>query len=261
MNAVARRRGRLPRRVYWFRRLLVLGVACALVFGIAQLLGSTRVGSPDRAARVAATPSNPGPASTGTAGSTGPDATGPGATGPDATGPASAGGSAGAAPTKRPKPLPAPDGPCEDSDVLVTPEARRPHAGEPVRVVLKVSTVRTPACTWEVSPESVFVTVTSEVGPIWSSQHCQDAVPTETVVARRKKADRVEMYWNGRESDPECSAVTPWVLSGGYTLSAVARGSVRPVETGFFLREALRPTTTITPTPTPTKDRRKRDRR
>ncbi len=41
MRSMARPRGPLPARVYWVRRVLVLGVALALVFGIARLLGGT----------------------------------------------------------------------------------------------------------------------------------------------------------------------------------------------------------------------------
>src|SRR3954451_8068260 len=62
-------RGRLPARVYWVRRLMVLGVAVLLVVGIARLLGGSSDGSSgtDRAATVAdtadatATPSTNGP--------------------------------------------------------------------------------------------------------------------------------------------------------------------------------------------------------
>src|ERR1700712_4883269 len=39
MGSVRHPRGRLPRRVYWIRRSVVLGVALLLVFGIGKLLG------------------------------------------------------------------------------------------------------------------------------------------------------------------------------------------------------------------------------
>ena len=49
-------RGPLPARVYWVRRMLVLGTALLLMFGIARLLGNGSDGSSgaDRAAQVAA---------------------------------------------------------------------------------------------------------------------------------------------------------------------------------------------------------------
>jgi hypothetical protein len=46
MTTVTRPRGPLPPRVYWTRRLLVVAVAFALVFGIARLLGSDGSGGP-----------------------------------------------------------------------------------------------------------------------------------------------------------------------------------------------------------------------
>ena len=38
-------RGRLPARVYWVRRLMVLGIATLLVVGIARLLGGSSDGA------------------------------------------------------------------------------------------------------------------------------------------------------------------------------------------------------------------------
>ena len=242
--AVTRPRGPLPRRVYWFRRLLVLGVACALVFGIATLLdyGTDESSSVDQATAVAGSPS--------------------------------------ATPTetrKRPgkqKPvdqdekekdkLATPQGPCDDSDVLVTPSIREAHAGSPVKIVLELTTVEADACFWEVSPDTVFVNVDSDEGTIWSSQHCTDAVPTESVVPRKEHAAKVQLWWNAKESDEECTPWTDWVLAGSYTAVAAARGSVTPVATGFVLGGAIAPTITETPTPTPTKkpkqDRDRQDR-
>ena len=55
MNRATRRR--LPARVYWVRRLMVLGIATLLVVGIAQLLGGSSGGSsgPDQATPAAQT--------------------------------------------------------------------------------------------------------------------------------------------------------------------------------------------------------------
>ncbi len=146
-----------------------------------------------------------------------------------------------------------PDGPCEDSDVLVTPTITDAHAGSPVKVVLELTTVESAACYFEVSPESVFVNIDGESGTLWSSQHCPEAVPTETVVPRRERAAKVAMWWDGKESDEGCPTWSPWIeVLGGYTAVAAVRGSVTPVATGFFLGGAVAPTVTETATPTPT---------
>ena len=235
MAAATRSRGPLPRRVYWFRRLLVLGVACALVFGIARLLDySTGDSDSEKATAVAATPE---PTPTGTATKKRHKDGAKGEEGKDKS---------------DKKELARPDGPCDDDDVIVTPTVKDAHAGSPVEIVLELTTVEADACYWEVSPESVFVNIDGDDGTLWSSQQCPDAMPTERVVPRREHAAKVSLWWVGKESDEECSEWTPWVLAGSYTAIAAARGSVTPVPTGFVLGGAVAPTVTQTPTPTPT---------
>jgi hypothetical protein len=227
------------------RRLVVLVLMPALlvgsVVGIALLLGSSS--GRDAAVRV-----------------------GSGATRETRTGePAPTGRGAERSPTasatsrpaeKSPPGLPQPDGPCRPDDVLVTPRLPDPHAGEPVSIVLLLTTQESDACTFEVDAESVFLTVSAADGPVWSTQQCPTAVPGTTVVPRRERAARVVLTWHGRESDATCSDYSPWVLEGEYVASAVARGSVSPIDVGFLLLPAERPTVTITPTPTatPTED-------
>jgi hypothetical protein len=244
MSAVTRPRGPLPRRVYWFRRLLVLAVALALVVGIARLLGLSSGESPEQAAQVAnPQPEDPQPAQAG-ASSTAPTATmRPGRKGEEL---------GEKRQKKRKKRLPQPDGPCLDSDVVVTPLIETQPAGQRVEVVLQVGTRESAACFWEVSPDNVFVTISAEeLGMLWSTQHCPEAVPTAEVVARKDKPARVSFRWDGRESDEECSGTGAWVTSGSYLVQAAARGSTAVQEAVFVLGPAATPTITMTPTPTP----------
>jgi hypothetical protein len=235
MSAVTRPRGPLPRRVYWFRRLLVLAVAFGLVVGIARLIGATGGEAPEKVAQVAA----PQPTESG-------DASPTPTPGEDEDRPT-------AAATKKPKQLAQPNGPCLDSDVVVTPLIRTQPAGQQVEVVLQVGTLESPACYWEVGPDSVFVNIASDdLGMLWTTQHCLDAVPTADVVARKEKPARVSFFWDGRESDEECSGTAPWVTSGSYLAEAAARGSTEVQEVVFVLGPAATPTITMTPTPTPT---------
>ena len=238
MSATSRPRGALPRRVYWVRRTVVLLVAFALVLGIGKLLGTTGADS----GRDRATPVGASRSATPTVGAS------PGPT------------AAVEAPERRKGPevdrrrerLPRAQGPCDDADVLVRPGIQEAHAGSEVEIVLELTTAKAAACTWRVSPESVFLTITSENGVIWSSQECPAAIPEQTVVPRREWAARVTVAGDGRESDAECSVFSPWVLSGTYTATAVARGSVTPIESGFVLGSAVQPTTTQPATPSPT---------
>jgi hypothetical protein len=256
MPATTRRRGPLPRRVYWFRRAVVLVVAVGLVFGIARLLGATGGGSEaDTATPVGAerpvAPSETGPVTSSAELRAKREAR------------KESKRRASAAP--EPASLAQPSGPCEDSDVLVTPSVAAAHAGGPIRVVLELTTSEADACTWEVSSESVFLTIANEDGVIWSSQDCPSTIPRLSVVPRREKADRAPLLWHGRESDDECSAATNWVHPGLYTATAVARGSVTPIDAGFVIGNAVAPTRTVAPDPTPTsepdRERKQQDRK
>jgi hypothetical protein len=233
MSAVTRPRGPLPPRVYWTRRALVLVVLLALLYGVARLydaMAGDGTTEPEAATPVAGTPTAiPTPVPTPTA-----------MIGPTAQ------GTAGATSTPddeeraepRRKRLPKPDGPCADSDVLVEPVIEDAHLNEPIEIGLAVRTAEAAACYWEVNPESVFLTIADEERTLWTSQQCPGSLPTEQVVARRTKPATVTLRWNGKESDVSCSDLTPWVLTGSYTATAIARGSVVPTETELVLLPA-----------------------
>lgn len=237
MTSVTRPRRPLPRRVYWFRRTLVLVVASAMVFAVGQLLEGEPGDDGDPSAR---------PASS--AGSTAVSSL------------PSGGATADSRPSRRPTnkagkprrvrtPLAMPTGPCQDSDVRVVPTLGGPaYAGNDVLLTLKLTTFASPACNWEVSNRSVAVKLTSGSDRIWSSQECRAAVPTVPVVLRTGKAAYVDVTWSARRSDSDCSRLTDWAVPGWYHVSAAALGS-EPVTEQFELRA---PTPeTITPSPTP----------
>jgi hypothetical protein len=234
MGAVTRPRGPLPNRVYWFRRFLLLGVAAILVIGVATLLRSSGGSGGDQATPVAAAPTEVISSAT-----------------PSASTPAPRHAATNGKAHKKRKALPQPDGPCDDSDVVVTPVVPNAHVNQPIKVVLQLTTRKSKACTWRVDRHSVFVTISASDGPLWSSQQCPAVVPTQDVVPRKQKADKVKLWWNGKESDAGCTASTAWVFPGSHSISAVARGAVRPVQTQFVLGGAQRPTVTVKPTPTP----------
>lgn len=234
--SLARPRGPLPKRVYWTRRVLVLGLALGLVLGIGRLLGgdSDASGSPEPAAAV------------GSASAT-----------PSAT--SSVGAQPAGAPTDGPKrkkkdrrvrvPLATPTGPCQDSDVRVDPAMQGgARAGGDVRLTLELRTFESPACNWDVSADTLAVRLTSGSDRIWSSQECPSAVPDSSVVLRDRRPVLVEVTWSGRRSDASCSRNTLWAEPGWYHVTAAAMGS-DPRSQQF---ELLSPApVTITPTPTP----------
>jgi hypothetical protein len=239
-------RGPLPARTYWTRRVMVLGTAVLLVFGIARALGagtdaSSRPEAREQARQVAAAPTTtlalPDPSPT-----------------------ASESGTRRSEKQQEPVPLAEPEGTCEDEDVAVTPTVKNPVAGRDVRIVLKLRTIVSEACTWEVSSESLTLKVTSGDDEIWTSRHCPRAVRDEEVTLRRDDTTRVKVTWDARRSDEECSQQTKWALPGWYHVAAAALAG-EPSDVQFELERPEREHVTKTVEPKPEKKKRDKSRR
>jgi hypothetical protein len=223
-------RGPLPPRVYWRRRVLLVALAVVLVFVLARLLnaGSDATSAPDAATPVAGVPtSTPTPSATATTPRT------------DGRQPKK----------KRSEPvLAAPTGSCADADIAVTPTVPKAVAGREVFLVLKLRTIQAEACTWEVSPETLTLKITSGNDDIWASRQCPRAVPTRSVVVRRAVSTSIGVTWNARRSDDECSRLTHWALPGYYHLDAAALAG-EPADVQFELETPPRVVITRSPSP------------
>lgn len=220
-------RGPLPARVYWTRRVVLLGTALLLVFGMAKVLtaGSDASSEPERATQVAAEPT----ATVTTTATAKPRK-----------------------PGKRHAPvLAAPDGPCADEDIAVTPEVTKAVAGPQgdVFIVLHLRTLESPACTWQVSHQSLTLKISSGKDDIWSSRECPRVVPTRNVVVRSAVTTDVGLTWNGKRSDDECSRLTQWALPGYYHV-AVAALAGEPADEQFELEAPTGAVITKSPSPT-----------
>lgn len=223
-------RRRLPARVYWVRRLMVLGIAVLLVVGIARLLGGSSDGSsgPDRAAPAAQTsPAEP------TSGSTVDPSLGIGR---------HAGSAASATP------LAMPSGPCAADDVAVTPSVPRPVAGSDISLLLEFSTIASPACDWTMSGRTLALRITSGSDLIWTTVQCARSIPTRDLVLRNTQVTPVKVTWNARRSEPGCPKQTAWALAGTYHLHAAALGG-EPQEATFVLATPTAPVVTRTAHP------------
>lgn len=261
MTAVTRPRGPLPPRVYWTRRLLLLGFALLLVFGIAHLVGGGSPASGPSAqpvgadestpASMSATSGSPTPSvptgSTPPTGATAPTGAPTGRsdgalTGPTPTATGRGGRSASA--------LAQPTGPCPSSDVVAVPAVTgRAFAVKPVVLTVRLTSRATPACTWEVSPSSLALKITSGADRVWSTQDCPASVPRRAVVLRRDVPTAVNIIWNGQRSDTGCTRTTPWALRGYYHAVVAAFGA-DPRDVQFRLGLAPPGTETASPTPT-----------
>ena len=232
---MVRPRGRLPARVYWFRRMMVLVTAFALVFAIGRLLdGSGSDPGGDAATMTGATPSK-SPSATAIQGPAGPVPILPSVTGssPTATG----------APTVFAEPT----GPCAADEITVNPTVPSPVAGGQVKLVLELTGIR-PACTFAVSRRTIVAKVTSGNDRIWSSQDCPSSIRASSVVVRSAAPTKVVVRWSGRRSDEECSRSTAWALPGYYHVTAAVIGS-DPGDRQFRLTSPPRPVVTKTAKP------------
>ncbi|MBZ5739251.1 hypothetical protein [Nocardioides mangrovi] len=233
-------RGPLPARVYWLRRIMVLGTALALVVAIAHLLGNGSDASDGTAEQSAAetTPTtsvDPGAdLSTSTTPKTGKkrDRPGKGAT------------------TSEAPVLAEPQGECSASDLAVAPKVENAVAGRDVMIVLQLRTMQSPACTFAVSSHTLTVNITSGQDDIWSSLDCPRAIPKRQVVVRDNVTTKVGVVWSqAKRSGDRCVIDTDWAMPGWYHATAAALAG-EPADTQFELTTPVAGTITRTATPT-----------
>lgn len=206
-------RGPLPARVYWRRRIVLLGGALVVVLALGKLLGGGSDGSsqyPGAAQQVAGRPTSAAPSET-------PESSAPTTTKAKPNRPI-------APPTSRAPELATPDGPCVDDDVRVTPVITKVVGGRDIAIQLDVRTVVDEACTWRVSPAHLALTITSGADDIWSSQQCPRAIPVTDLVVRRTVSATLTVVWNAKRSDKDCSRHTGWAMPGYYHVAAAALG-------------------------------------
>jgi hypothetical protein len=229
MGSVRHPRGRLPQRVYWVRRSIVLAVALLLVFGIGKLLGGN-----------GQDPAGSGVEASNTAAQQQQSSSSPAVVGPMAPSTTTR--------TKASKgPLLPPSGTCQDDEVSVLPSVPRAWGAGDIVIRLGLQGIQ-PACTFKVSPESVVVKITSGSDRIWSSQDCPTSIKPADVVVRSGVPTYVNVVWNGRRSDDTCSRTAAYANAGYYHAFAAVLGST-PTDTQFEITRA--PTDYVTKTAKP----------
>ncbi|KRF37174.1 hypothetical protein ASG94_07415 [Nocardioides sp. Soil805] len=227
--------------MYWFRRLVVLGVAVLLVAGLARLLGGSSDASSDE---------DPQATTAGATTSTSAETTAPPTT------PAEQPRRKRKKQTPTEPPLAEPEGTCENGDIVATPTITEAPGGSDVSITLNLRTRVTAACTWTVSPDTLTVTITSGSDSIWSSRECPAAIVPQDVVVRQAVDAPVVITWNAKRSDEECSALTEWALPGFYHVEAAALAG-EPTEVQFELVRPASEVITKTVTPRPQKGTKK----
>jgi hypothetical protein len=199
---------------------MALGIALLLVVGIARMLGGSSDGSSGDQARQVADQS---PASTSTT-SGAPESQGPSVTRHHKN-------------KKIDDPVTRvamPSGPCEASDVAITPSVPKPIAGSDIKLVLDISSLNSPACTWTLSGKTMALKITSGNDLIWTSSECPQAIARQDLILRQSDPTRVRLAWDARRSEPGCPQETKWALPGTYHLHVAALAGL-PQDVTFVL--------------------------
>ena len=215
MPSTVRPRGPLPARVYWTRRIVVLGIPLLLVVVLARVLGGSSDGKDASAGRATQAASVQETAPAPTAGPTA-----------EVTGKKGRKGKKRDQETVPPEPVLAePSGPCVDSDIVATPAITSAAGGADVPITLNLRTVTAEACTWQASPQTLTVTITSGNDFIWSTRECPSAIAVQDLVIRQAVDTPVVVTWaDGKRSDETCSGRTDWARPGFYHVEAAALG-------------------------------------
>ena len=218
MASTMRPRGPLPARVYWTRRIVVLAVPLLLVVVLARVLGGSSDGKEVASGGTAAQAGAKVEASTvPTAGPTA-DEKAAGKKGKK-------GKRKRAEETAPPEPvLPEPTGPCADSDIVATPAITSAPGGSDIAITINLRTKFAEACTWQASPETMTVTITSGDDYIWSTRECPVGIPPQDVVIRQAVDAPVVVTWSAKRSDETCSDRTQYAFPGFYHVEAAALG-------------------------------------
>jgi hypothetical protein len=217
MPSTVRPRGPLPARVYWTRRIVVLGIPLLLVVVLARVLGGSSDGKDAAAGRATQAGATVETAQVPTSGPTAGVATGK---------KGKKGKRKREQETVPPEPVLAePSGPCVDSDIVATPAITSAAGGADVPITINLRTVTAEACTWQASPQTLTVTITSGSDFIWSTRECPTAIAVQDVVIRQAVDTPVVVTWaDGKRSDETCSGRTDWARPGFYHVEAAALG-------------------------------------
>jgi hypothetical protein len=127
-----------------------------------------------------------------------------------------------------------PSGPCQASDVAIAPSVPEPIAGNDITLVLDISSLSTPACSWTLSGRTMALKITSGRDLIWTSSQCPRAIPRQVLTVREDDPTRVKLTWDARRSEPGCPVRTEWALPGTYHLHVAALAG-QPRDLTFLL--------------------------
>ena len=209
----------MPAEIYWRRRLLLLAVLIAAIWGILRLIGGD-----DKPATQ--------PTPTATVATT--------------------------APTVAPVDgivkvsLVTATRPCDPEKVRITPTVEPgQHTKGEVSIGLVVSSTETTACTLSPTDADLVAVITANKTAIWDSTVCKTSLLTTPVAIAPRWASLVDTTWSGRGSGGTCAKKEGYATPGTYVIQAGTLGG-EPGKATFTLTAPPKPKDTATPTSKPT---------
>ncbi|MPZ96740.1 MAG: hypothetical protein GEU96_17970 [Propionibacteriales bacterium] len=220
MSNVVRPTGPQPPAVYWRRRLVVLGVALALVLLLVRWVGGdgekASAGTSDQKARSDLS------ARASSAPSASPNAK-PSATSRPAR--------------KATTELRPPRGRCDVADVVAVPDVEDSYARRAVPLRIGLSTATVEACTLSLAEDGLALEITSGTDLIWRSSACTGVLSKQSVVLRKGWLSYVDVNWSGRRTTDTCSTGNDFAKPGYYWAEAALIGG-EPSRSQFELTTA-----------------------
>lgn len=218
---------RLPAEIYWRRRLLLVAVVIAIVWGVLQLTGS---GGGDDREEASPTP---------TATRTTPRATTP--TVPEKTVDGLVDVAVVGAAT-----------PCDPEKVRITPSVRPGQLTKGVvDIGLVVSSTQTTACTLKPGDAEAIAVISANGTPVWDSTVCKSSLLDAPVQLSPQWSTLATTQWSGRGSGSNCTSNAGWATPGTYSLQIGTLGG-EPGKTSFTLDQRPAPAKTTPPPADPT---------
>lgn len=223
---------RLPAEIYWRRRLLLLALVIAVVWGVLQV---TRAVGDDASGPAAAPTTSANPAAPPTsAAPTAPEVQTDGVVDVALTTSARA---------------------CDPEKVRITPTVNPGQLTKgSVAIGLVVSSTETKACTLQPGDAQTIAVISANDTPIWDSTVCRASMLADPVQISPQWATLATVQWTGRGSGSTCTTNEGWATPGTYTLQIGTLGG-EPGMTSFTLDPrpaAPRTPAPTTPTPPPT---------
>lgn len=110
---------------------------------------------------------------------------------------------------------------CDLTKVRVEPSVADPvYSGEPVQVTLRVSSSSSTACSLDVDPDHLLVSITSGRDVVWDSTKCDDAISARKLALQPQWSSLVDITWSGRHSGRNCAPDASVAEPGTYAIEA-----------------------------------------